>query len=319
MSKPSRRASRSAPSGTGAREAGATSATSSTGSTGSTTSGGSTRSTRPTSTRAGRRERPRTGYAKQSLLERYRTPLIAVAVVAVVGLIGMMAIQSASAKSYECTTGPWQPGATPSPEPSGTGELGLVQPDMGRNHIASTPTRYTYCPPASGAHFNLVDRGPIEPRAYGPDDPVQPAGWVHNLEHGALVLLYRGQEGDPGPTEDVQAQLRSYFGAFPDSPICGIPSGSIGPVIARFDDMNWPFAALVWGRVLPLETLDTELINRFWLQQGERTNPEPQCAPPTPSPAPSGSAPASVEPSAAASAEPSAPASVEPTATAAAS
>lgn len=297
MSKPSRRASRSAPSVTGARDAGAQRSSS---------------PTRPAGTRAGRRERPRTGYARQSFLERYRTPLIALAVVAVVGLIGMMAIQSASAKSYECTTGPWQPGATPPPEPAGTGDLGLVQPDMGRNHIASTPTRYTYCPPASGAHFNLVDRGPIEPRAYGPDDPVQPAGWIHNLEHGGLVLLYRGQENDPGLTEDVQDQLRTYFAAFPDSPICGIPGGSIGPVIARFDEMQWPFAALVWGRVLPLETIDTELINRFWAQHGERTNPEAQCAQPTPSPAssgsaaPSGSAPASVEPSAAASVEPSA-------------
>jgi hypothetical protein len=160
---------------------------------------------------------------------------------------------------------------------------------MGRNHAVAGTQEYLYCPPASGNHWNLSGRGPIEPRVYGPDDFAEPAGWIHNLEHGAMVILYRGQEGDPGITEDGQNALRQLFQTFPPSPVCNIPGGRIGPVIARFDDMAYPYAALVWGRVLPLETLDVEQIRQFFAVEGERTNPEPQCAPPSPSAAPSGS------------------------------
>jgi hypothetical protein len=199
---------------------------------------------------------------------------------------------------------------TPTPEP----RIGIVQPDQGRQHVVSAPQQYTYCPPASGNHHNRTGQGPIEPNAYGPDDFTEPAGWVHNLEHGAMVLLYRCQPGDPGCEEAAQEQIGDIVANFPNSPVCNIPRDSIGPIAARFDDMAWPYAALVWGRVLPLETLDRDLIYRFFLEEGERTNPEPQCLPPSPSvsAAPSVSVAPSASPSASGSAAPSSPASASP-------
>jgi hypothetical protein len=144
---------------------------------------------------------------------------------------------------------------------------------------------YTYCPPASGAHINATGVGPILPRLYGPGDRTLPEGWIHNLEHGAMVILYRGRSGDPGVTDDGQAQLRALYDEFPASPVCRIPPGTTqGPVIARFDDMATPYAALVWGRVLPLDQLDSARILDFWRISGERTNPEAQCAPPSADP-----------------------------------
>ena len=55
--------------------------------------------------------------------------------------------------------------------------------------------------------------------------------------------------------------------------------------------MATPFEAIVWGRVLPLDTFDQAQIMAFFNQWGERTNPEKQCAVPSalPSAAPSGS------------------------------
>ena len=50
-------------------------------------------------------------------------------------------------------------------------------------------------------------------------------------------------------------------------------------MFARFDDMATPYAALVWGRVMPLEKLDTEAILQFDQTYGERTNPEQFCSP----------------------------------------
>jgi hypothetical protein len=177
---------------------------------------------------------------------------------------------------------------------------------MGRQHSVNAPQSYTYCPPASGNHYNRAGQGPIDPNHYGPDDFTEPAGWVHNLEHGGMVLLYRCQEGDPGCEEAAQDQIADIVANFPQSPVCAVPRDRIGPVAARFDDMAWPYAALVWGRVLPLETLDRDLIYRFFQQEGERTNPEPQCQPPSPSvsvaPVPSVAASGSVSPSASGSA-----------------
>jgi len=56
-------------------------------------------------------------------------------------------------------------------------------------------------------------------------------------------------------------------------------------VIARFDQMATPFAAMVWERVLPLDTFDEDAISEFWTTWGERTNPEQLCTPPSPAPA----------------------------------
>jgi hypothetical protein len=128
---------------------------------------------------------------------------------------------------------------------------------------------------------------------------VIPQNWVHNLEHGGLVVLYRDAEAD-------QSALRAVYDAIPASPVCGFEPGgqSPGPVIARFDQMAWPFAALVWGRVLPLETLDQAAILDFYARYGERTNPEKYCEVPEPSAGPSASG--SVAPSASPAASPSA-------------
>ena len=228
------------------------------------------------SSRVGRRERARTGY-KPSLTERYRTQIIAVAVIAGAALISVFVFASAAAPAYACST-EWVPDPTPGASGAASPNPGYVQQDMGRRHApVGEKVTYTYCPPASGSHFNAAGAGPISPRFYRPADQALPTGWIHNLEHGAMVILYRGTEGDPGASDEGQAQLAALFDAFPPSPICGIKAGtSQGPVIARFDEMATPYAALT--------ELDTTQILDFWRIWGERSHPEPQCAPPTAAP-----------------------------------
>jgi hypothetical protein len=296
LSKPSRRASR-AP-GRPSPPAGPTSASSAgSGARGPSVTG------RTSSTRAGRRERARIGYARKSFLERYRGAIVTVAVLAIAGLLFAFVVMGATAKTYSCNQ-IWQPDPTPEPSAGQTPRLGYVQRDMAATHNPPVPTRYSLCPPASGPHVSGAGIGPIQPRVYGPDDFVQPQGWIHNLEHGAIVILYRGGEGSEAVTEDGQAKLRELYDNFPNSPICGFQRGNPdnGVIVARFDEMAWPYAAIVWDRVLPLETLDADLIYRFWQTEGERTNPENRCpekprTSPTPvpseSPAPSGSVEAS--------------------------
>jgi hypothetical protein len=231
-------------------------------------------------------------------MERHRTPIVVIAALAGVVLISAFVFASAASPAYACSK-EWTPIPTASPAAGGAPNPGYVQDDMGRTHAGTgEKVTYTYCPPASGPHYNEAPLGPIQPRVYGPGDRALPQGWIHNLEHGAMVILYRGKDGDPGATDAGQTALRALFDTFPASPVCGIsPGTSQGPVVARFDDMATPYAALVWGRVLPLNDLDTAQILEFWQIWGERSNPEPQCATPSAAPSTEASPEASAAPS----------------------
>jgi hypothetical protein len=242
--------------------------------------------------RAGRRDTARHRPAEQTTLQRLRKPILAVvAVVAVVG-VGLAVFSSAAAPAYACTT-------IDTPLVDVGGELGQVQPDQGAGHIqAGDKVTYPICPPASGKHVNKTGFGPLEPKVYGPDDASLPNGWIHNLEHGGLVLLYSCEKGACDATS-IQA-LRDAAAGFPASAICGLPAGTVGPVVARFEQMPTKYAALVWDRALYLDTLDTAKVYDFYLRYGERISdgkfiapPEPQCGVPSASP----SAGASAEPS----------------------
>jgi hypothetical protein len=244
--------------------------------------------TRPTSVRAGRRERARPYAQQKTFFERYRILVIGLVGVAALALITVWAFNSASAAAFTCSS-EWVPQPTASPAPGASPQPGYHQEGMGNTHVGAGTgnpgdVTYTYCPPASGNHF--VRGGPITPGFYSPDDVPLPQGWVHNLEHGALVVLYRGGPGDPGLTPEVQQQMQAYFSGLGPSPVCGFPptQEGAGVVIARFDQMATPFAALVWERALPLDTFDEDAISEFWDVWGERTNPEQLCTPASPAP-----------------------------------
>jgi hypothetical protein len=179
------------------------------------------------------------------------------------------------------------PGASGSLAPAQTAPPpGFVQPDMGHLHVPiGERVRYANCPPASGKHYQ-VPGGPIKGGLYGPSDATIPQGWVHNLEHGAIVLLYRCKTGDTACTDERQAALGALLPKWPNSPICQTPPGTLTPVITRFDDMPYPYAALVWDVVLPMQTLDETSLFEFYKAYGERFNGEKQCAAPSASPGP---------------------------------
>lgn len=210
--------------------------------------------------------------------------------------LGGLAYFSLTAPAYACSI-QWVAQPTPTPQPSATARLGYPQEDMLRDHVpVGTKVKYLYCPPASGDHYSSAGQGPIQPRVYGPNEKAIPEGWVHNLEHGGLVLVYNCSPttGGDGCTDTKQAAMKQLYSSWPLSPICQLQPGVVGPVIARFDDMAYPYAALLWDQILPLQTLDTPQILAFFQQQGERTNPEqqPNCASPSagPSAAPSATA-----------------------------
>jgi hypothetical protein len=254
------------------------------------------------SPRAGRRERVRR-LEQKSFFERYRSLIVGAVVVAVAAIVIGLVVTQTTAAAYTCSI-IFDPAPTASPAAGASPRLGYQQDLMPSTHDVNRPQTYTYCPPASGKHYNVTGQGPIVPRLFRPDDSVGPMNWVHNLEHGGLVVLYRGDSA--GATADGQAAFRTFFDTFPPSPICKVPAGRLSPVIARFDQMKWPFAALVWGRVLPMETWDPALALQFYATESERldangayiTPPEPQPGCPAPSQSAAPSEPVAPSPSA---------------------
>ncbi len=258
--------------------------------------------------RAGRRERQRVRHRQQSFWERYRSWIVIVGgAVIIVAAVAFLFV-SPAAGGYECST-LMTPAPSAAAAPGASAPIGQPQPDMGREHVpVGSAVRYTYCPPASGNHYNQPPQGPIPPKFYGPDETTVPQGWVHNLEHGALVVLYSCKGGCPD--DATLAQLKAFAdpSTFPPSPVCKFPAGTnVAPIVTRFDDMTTKFAGLVWNRVLFQDTLDTNQLLAFYEEWGERTNPELQCT--APSPSPSGGASPVASPASSAAPSPSTPSS----------
>ena len=263
------------------------------GTTGSPAGAGAPASHGPSgSTRAVRREFDRRRPpqpATPTLIDQIRKPILVSFVVFVVMAVGLVVVTQGASAAYGCKT----IDTVQSPAP---GELGQVQPDQGNEHVQTgDKVEYQTCPPASGKHINQIGLGPIQPRVYGPNDPAAPNGWVHNLEHGGLVLLYSCDKGACDTTS--LAALQTFYDQFPKSPVCGLSPGLVSPVIAHFEQMPTKYAALLWDRALYLNSLDTQTIDQFFLRYAERLSsdgkliapPEPQCSAPSASPAASSS------------------------------
>lgn len=256
-------------------------------------------SRRPSPAARASRRSHRPAPRSATFLERNRNRLLVAGGAIVVVLLAGMLYLNSSTPVFACS-GTFDP--TPAPSvalptvapgttnpPATQPPIGFVQPDMGHNHVGTgSRVTYTYCPPASGKHYNSPPQGPIPAKLYGPNEVTYPQGWLHNLEHGALVLLYSCPAGEgPGCTAEGQSALGALRAKWPNSPICNFPANAVSPVITRFDDMPWPYAAVVWDVVLPLQTLDEAELFKFFAQRAERFNiQEPQCPAPTPTAGP---------------------------------
>jgi len=168
------------------------------------------------------------------------------------------------------------PTAEPTPAPEPTARLGFSTTDMGRQHItnAAQSLRYNFCPPTSGEHYSIAGQGPIRAAVYGPTEQRSPGGWIHNLEHGYVVALYRCSGPDDCPSEAEMAELQRFFDEAPDSGVANCPTKVL---VARFDSLDTRFALLAWNRALLLDEFDVDTALSFaqqWLQHAavpERT------------------------------------------------
>lgn len=112
-------------------------------------------------------------------------------------------------------------------------------------HVNSTANvMYNSNPPSSGPHCP-------QPGAYGQYTPAQPLDrcyWIHNLEHGAIVLLYNCPMGCP----DILEGLTRVLADAPRDPDCANRRILITP----YPMLDTRVAAAAWGFTWKANCLD---------------------------------------------------------------
>ena len=93
-------------------------------------------------------------------------------------------------------------------------EIVLETPEyLPPDHVpVGTPVTYNSNPPSSGPHY------PVWAAFKEYDAPVDRGYYVHNLEHGAVVFLYKCEDADGCP--DVVQALRDAAATVPSDPLC---------------------------------------------------------------------------------------------------
>jgi hypothetical protein len=107
---------------------------------------------------------------------------------------------------------------------------------------------YQHNPPASGSHYPVWAR-------YGEyTTPLARGYWVHNLEHGAVVFLYR-----PDTSSGTVTAFRNVYQSLPPDAECGIPRAILTPDPL----MTRPIAVVAWDWVLDSDVVEPPAILDF--------------------------------------------------------
>jgi len=137
-------------------------------------------------------------------------------------------------------------------------------PQAGRNHIANDkqPSNWNSNPPTSGDHL----ASPLQPGVYNSEQDMR--ALVHNLEHGYVVMVYKGI-GD-----DQVAQLRQFVEARDGSKLVLAPWSGL-------DDNG--VALLAWRNLELLQRVNMDVVqafvNDFMVPEATRSvAPEPNAA-----------------------------------------
>jgi hypothetical protein len=138
---------------------------------------------------------------------------------------------------------------------SGWTDTSYAVPDEGHDHIpANQPPTYKHQPPSSGPHYNQQGAGPLAIGNYQQEQ--SPGGWVHNLEHGYVVLVYRC-DSDCGT---IYNEIQQEWSSIPKDP----EFNEVKMVATQYQSMQPKFALLVWDRELDMKTFDTNTIEGFY-------------------------------------------------------
>lgn len=138
--------------------------------------------------------------------------------------------------------------ARPGPLP---GEM--VIPDEGHAHVPSGSTiNYDHYPPSSGTHYG----DQVAPwDVY--TEPIPEGVFVHNLEHGGVVFLYRCDQ----PCPDLAQQFQDLYEKVPPA----TPFSTKKVLVTPYErDLPSPIVALAWDHQLNLQAFDEAVLLRWY-------------------------------------------------------
>ena len=125
----------------------------------------------------------------------------------------------------------------------------MAVPNEGWAHVPEgSAITYRNNPPASGPHY------PVWLRYQEYPQPMARGYWVHNLEHGAIVFLYR-----PDAPGDVIPKLVDAFRTLPADPLCGHGRALLTPD----PELPWPAAVVAAHFVLRADNSSAQVIHEF--------------------------------------------------------
>jgi len=131
-----------------------------------------------------------------------------------------------------------------------------THPSEGGAHVnVCSQVTYGTNPPSSGNHYpNWA--------AFGVYQFALPRGfWVHNMEHGAVVISYNCPEG----CDDELAALTTWFNALPVDAACQL-QGAISPRALLVPDpsLDVRFAGSAWLHTLRADCFDAAAFTEFY-------------------------------------------------------
>jgi hypothetical protein len=142
-------------------------------------------------------------------------------------------------------------------------------PLMPASHVPiPTDVVYNFNPPTSGPHYPYWVAFKEFPA------PVDRRYYVHNLEHGGVVLLYRCN--DNTGCVDVQRAFREVRDALAPDPTCD-PAVRVRIVITPDPLLDVPIAASAWGWTYRARCVHKPSLDEF-VRQHYRQGPEDLCA-----------------------------------------
>ena len=139
---------------------------------------------------------------------------------------------------------------------SPSGNIRLRLDDEGRGHVAAgSPITYENIPPASGPHY-------LVPAPYGVyRDEAAEGAWVHSLEHGAIVLLYRCDVDCNEVVPTMETIYRTLpVGAFGEVKFLATPYRGLVP----------KYMLVAWRWQEQMEYLDDHRIRLFYADYVDR-------------------------------------------------
>jgi uncharacterized protein DUF3105 len=147
------------------------------------------------------------------------------------------------------------------------GQLTVVASEQGIHVPVGSPIEWSTNPPATGMHYPVWAQWDREYTS------LNRGFWVHNAEHGGIVMLYRCDAGCP----DVVASLRASAKAMAADPACIAPIRN--RVIVASDPLlpdGVQVAAVAWDRIYTASCFDP-YIDTF-ARQSYNHAPEALCA-----------------------------------------